>query len=250
MVGFKAAFMNESVKLLKKKKIMAAAILSILAVVIGQIAVTTIKHGLGLRVVGSVEFPIAVLTFIAYTLLPLFAIFVAIDMFNGESSSNTMKITLLRPVSRFGVFSAKVLNLALFIAGNLLFIMVLSLIAGFIFNPSSASFIGIVKVLVSYGLTFFPVFVFGLIVVLLSNLIQGGLAVFFLSILVFIGFNFLGIVFSSYSSFFITSMFDWYTLWISESINVFKISRQILIMFGCGIMLFTTGYYLFDRKDI
>jgi ABC-2 type transport system permease protein len=250
MVGFKAAFMNESVKLLKKKKIMAAAILSILAVVIGQIAVTTIKHGLGLRVVGSVEFPIAVLTFIAYTLLPLFAIFVAIDMFNGESSSNTMKITLLRPVSRFGVFSAKVLNLALFIAGNLLFIMVLSLIAGFIFNPSSASFIGIVKVLVSYGLTFFPVFVFALIVVLLANVIQGGLAVFFLSILVFIGFNFLGIVFSSYSSFFITSMFDWYTLWISESINVFKISRQILIMFGCGIMLFTTGYYLFDRKDI
>ncbi|KRE90464.1 hypothetical protein ASG89_09255 [Paenibacillus sp. Soil766] len=250
MVGFKAAFMNESVKLLKKKKIMAAAILSILAVMIGQIAVTTIKHGLGLRIVGSVEFPIAVLTFVTYTLLPLFAVFVAIDMFNGESSSNTMKITLLRPVSRFGVFTAKVLNLALFIAGNLLFILVLSLLAGFIFNPSSASLIGIVKVIVSYGLTFFPVFVFALIVVLLSNLIQGGLAVFFLSILVFIGFNFLGIVFSSYSSFFITSMFDWYTLWISESINVFKISRQILIMSGCGIMLFTTGYYLFDRKDI
>lgn len=250
MAGFKAAFINESVKLLKKKKMLAAVILSILAVVIGQIAVTTIKHGLGLRVVGSVEFPIVVLTFISYTLLPLFAIFVAIDMFNGESSSNTMKITLLRPVSRFGVFSAKVLNLALFIVGNLLFVMLLSLLVGFIFNPASASYMGIAKVILSYGLTFLPVFVFALIVVLLSNVIQGGLAVFFLSILVFIGFNFMGIVFSSYSSFFITSMFDWYTLWISESINVFKIFRQILIMSGCGIMLFTTGYYLFDRKDI
>ncbi|NOV02751.1 ABC transporter permease [Paenibacillus planticolens] len=250
MGGFNAAFRNESVKLLKKKKIMAAAILSVLAVIIGQLAVTTIKHGLGLRVVGSAEFPIVVLSFITYTLLPLFAIFVAIDMFNGESSSNTMKITLLRPVSRFGVFSAKVLNLALFIAGNLLFVMLLSLLVGFVFNPTSASFMGIVKVFLSYGLTFFPVFVFALIVVLLSNVIQGGLAVFFLSILVFIGFNFLGIVFSSYSSFFITSMFDWYTLWLSESINMFKIFRQILIMSGCGIMLFTTGYYLFDSKDI
>ncbi|MZQ82689.1 ABC transporter permease subunit [Paenibacillus sp. 5J-6] len=250
MEGFKAAFINESVKLLKKKKMMAAVILSILAVLVGQIAVTTIKHGLGLRVVGSVEFPIVVLSFITYTLLPLFAIFVAIDMFNGESSSNTMKITLLRPVSRFGVFSAKVLNLALFIAGNLLFVMILSLLAGFIFNPSSASVAGIMKVVLSYGLTFFPVFVFALIVVLLSNVIQGGLAVFFLAILVFIVFNSVGIVFSSYSSFFITSMFDWYTLWISESINVFKIFRQILIMSGCGMMLFTTGYYLFDRKDI
>lgn len=250
MAGFKAAFVNESVKLLKKKKMMAAAILSILAVIIGQIAVTTIKHGLGLRVVGSVEFPIVVLSFITYTLLPLFAIFVAIDMFNGESSSNTMKITLLRPVSRFGVFSAKVLNLALFIAGNLLFVMLLSLVAGFIFNPSSASLAGIMKVILSYGLTFFPVFVFALIVVLLSNVIQGGLAVFFLSILLFIIFNSLGIVFSSYSSFFITSMFDWYTLWISETINGFKILREILIMSGCGMMLFTTGYYLFDNKDI
>lgn len=250
MEGFKAAFINESVKLLKKRKMMAAVILSILAVLVGQIAVTTIKHGLGLRVVGSVEFPIVVLSFITYTLLPLFAIFVAIDMFNGESSSNTMKITLLRPVSRFGIFSAKVLNLALFIAGNLLFVMILSLLAGFIFNPSSASLAGILKVVLSYGLTFFPVFVFALIVVLLCNVIQGGLAVFFLAILVFIVFNSVGIVFSSYSSFFITSMFDWYTLWISESINVFKIFRQILIMSGCGMMLFTTGYYLFDRKDI
>jgi ABC-2 type transport system permease protein len=85
---------------------------------------------------------------------------------------------------------------------------------------------------------------------LLSNIFRGGLAVFFLSIIVFIGFNFLGIVFSNYSSFFITSMFNWYTLWISETVNVFKIFRQILIMSGCGIMLFTAGYYLFDRKDI
>jgi len=45
-------------------------------------------------------------------------------------------------------------------------------------------------------------------------------------------------------------MFDWYTLWISESINAFKIFRQVLIMSGCGIMLFTAGYYLFDSKDI
>ncbi|NOU94036.1 ABC transporter permease subunit [Paenibacillus sp. LMG 31456] len=250
MAGFNAAFINEAVKLLKKKKIIVAAILSILAVLIGQIAVTAIKHGLGLRVVGSTEFPIVVLSIFTYTILPLFATFVAIDMFNGEFSSNTMKITLLRPVSRFGVFSAKVLNIALFIFANLMFVMVLSLLAGFLFNPASASWMGIVRVFLSYTSTFFPVFVFALLVVLLSNIFQGGLAVFFLSIIVFISFNFLGIVFSSYSSFFITSMFDWYTLWISESINVFKIFRQVLIMSGCGIMLFTAGYYLFDSKDI
>ncbi|XEC97416.1 ABC transporter permease [Paenibacillus tarimensis] len=250
MAGFKAAFLNESVKLLKKKKLIAAAILSILAVIIGQFAVTAIKHGFGLRVVGSTEFPLVVLSMFSYTILPLFATFVVIDMFNGEFSSNTMKITLTRPVSRFGVFCAKVLNVALFICINLLFVMILSLLAGFIFNPSSASLMGILRVVLSYLATFFPVFVFALLVVLLSNIVRGGLAVFFLSILVYIGFNFIGIVFSTYSSFFITSMFNWYTLWISETINGFKIFRQILIMMGCGIMLFTAGYSLFDRKEV
>lgn len=250
MAGFKAAFINEAVKLMKKKKLIAAAILSILAVLIGQVAVTAIKHGLGLRVVGSTEFPLVVLSMFSYTILPLFATFVAIDMFSGEFSSNTMKITLTRPVSRFGVFSAKVLNIALFIFGNLLFVMVLSLLAGILFNMTSVSFLGVFRVVMSYLMTFFPVFVFSLLVVLLSNLLRGGLAVFFLSIISFIALTFLGIVFSSYSSFFITSMFDWYTLWISESINFFKIFRQLLIMAGCGVMLFAAAFYVFDNKDL
>lgn len=250
MAGFKAAFLNEAVKMLRKKKLIAATLLSILAVVIGLVAVTLIKHGLGLRVVGSTEFPLVVLSMFSYSILPLFATFVAIDMFNGEFSTNTMKITLTRPVTRFGVFSAKVLNIALFIAANLLFVMVLSLAAGFLFNMSSFSLIGMIRVILSFLATFLPVFVFSLLVVCLSNLLRGGLAVFFLSVIIFVGFTFLGIFFSGYSSFFITSMFDWYTLWISESVNVLKIIRQLLIMTGWGMMLFAAGYYLFDRKDL
>lgn len=250
MPGFSAAFINEAEKLLKKKKLIAAVILSILAVVLGQIAVTVIKHSLGLRVAGSTEFPLVVLSVFSYTILPLFATFVAIDMFNGEFSSNTMKITLTRPVSRLSIFSAKVLNIALFIAANLVFVMLLSLITGFLFNMSTDSLMGIFRVMLSYAATFLPVFVFSLLVVLLSNLLRGGLAVFFLSVLAFISLTFMGIVFSSYSSFFITSMFDWYTLWISESMNGYKIIRQLLIMVGCGMMLFAAGFHLFDSKDI
>lgn len=250
MAGFKAAFINEMDKLLKKKKVLVAAVLSITAVIIGQLAVTAIQKGLGLRVAGSSEFPIMVLSVFSYTLLPLFAVFVAIDVFSGEFSSNTMKITLTRPVSRMGVFSAKVLSIALFILANLFFVMLLSTAAGIVFNMSSVSFLGIVRVFLSYTAMFLPVFVFALFTVLLANVFRGGVSVFLLSVLAFIGLNFLGVVFSRYSSFFITSMFDWYRLWISSIPNVFKILRQFLIMAGCGTMFFTGGYYLFDRKDL
>ena len=250
MDGFRAAFQNELFKLVKRKKMNAAAILAILAVVIGQVAVSAVKHGFGLRLVGGTEFPLVVLSAFSYTLLPLFAAFVAIDMFNGEYSSNTMKLTLTRPVSRFGVFSAKVSAIALFIAVNLVFVMVLSLTAGLIFNPTSSGWLGVARVFLSYAVTFVPVFVFILLVVLLANLVRGGLSVFFLSVLLFVAFTFLGILVPASSSFLVTSMFDWHTLWIAEKLSGFKIVRQGLIMGGFGVMLFTAGYMLFDRKDI
>jgi ABC-2 type transport system permease protein len=250
VAGFKAAFANEMYKLLKKRKIITAAVLSILAVLVGQAAVTVIKMGFGLRMAGSGEFPLVVLPLFSYTLLPLFAAFVAIDMFSGEYASNTMKLTLTRPVSRFGVFCAKAANLAVFIMGNLLFVMILSMITGFLFNSSSAGIMEFVRVVCAYVATFFPVFVFSLLVVLLANILRSGSAVFFLSILVYIAFHFIGIVFSSFSSFLITSMFDWYTLWISETFNFSKIIREFLIMAGCGTMLFAAGFYLFDRREL
>lgn len=250
MAGFKAAVTVEMYKLIKKKKIFVAVVLSIIAVIIGQAALLAIKGGLGLKVAGSAEFPIVVLTIFMYTILPLFTAMIAIDMFSGEFSSNTMKITLTRPVSRFGIYSAKVLNIALFIMANLIFIMLLATTAGLIFNRAASEPISFGKVLISYLTAFLPVFILSLFVVMLSNILKGGLSVFFLSVLTFIGLNFLEVAFSRYSSFFITSMFGWYRLWISDAPNVFKIFRQFLIMSGCGIMFFTAGYYLFEKKDL
>jgi len=250
VAGFKAAFVNETVKLLKKKKLIAAAVLSVLGVLIGQAAVTAIQSGFGLRIAGSTEFPLLVLPVFTYTILPLFSTFVAIDMFNGEFNAGTMKLTLTRPVSRFGVFSAKVGNIAAFILLNLLFIMLVALIAGFIFNPSSTGLAGVLRVILAYVVTFVPIFVFSLLVVLLCNLIRSGLAVFFLSVLLFVGFIALGIIYSRISSFLFTSQLGWYTLWISDPVNISKLIRQTLLLTGFGIMLYTAGYYVFDRKDL
>lgn len=250
MAGFKAAFLNELFKLQKKKKIVATAVLSMLVVLVGQLAVTLATFGFGLRLAGNAEFPFVVLSLFSYTLLPLFAAFVAIDAFCGEFSSNTMKLTLTRPVSRFSVYSAKVGTVGVFILANLFFVLILSLLAGFLFNPASADSMGIVKVIVAYLVTWLPIFVFTLFVVVLANVLRSGTAVFFLSVLLFLAFYIFGVVFSRYSGFFITSSFDWYTLWIADSVNWGKIVRRLFILLGCGMMLFAAGYYLFERKDL
>ena len=250
MEGYKAAVINETCKILKKKKLFVSITLAVLAVIIGQIAVTAIKNGLGLRTAGSQEFPIVVLSFYVFTLLPLFSTFVAIDIFSSEFNLNTMKIALVRPISRLGLFCSKVTVIVMFILGNLIFVMLISFISGLLFNVVSSSVFGILLVVLAYLASFLPVFVFTLFVVLLTNILKGGLSVFFLSVLTFIGIYALGLLFPAYSSFLITSMFDWYILWLSGFTSFFKILREFLIMSGFGIMLFTAAYYLFDKKDI
>ena len=136
-----------------------------------------------MRLAGSAEFPLIVLPFFVYTILPMFATFVAIDLFNGEYSAGTMKITLTRPVSRFSVFTAKVTSVALFILGSLMFVMLVSMLAGFIFNPVSAAFMGLVRAAAAYLVSFLPVFVFALLVILLSNLVRSrGDGIFLISV--------------------------------------------------------------------
>ena len=248
MVGFKPAFQNELFKIKKKKKLVAAAVLAFLAVIIGQVAVTLINHNLGLLVVSATELPLIVLNLMMVTLFPLFITFIAIDMFNGEFNSNTMKITLSNPASRLTIYSAKFAALTLVIILNLMFVLIISLLCGIAFNASTTTLDGILKAFLAYIVSILPLLVFASLVTLLANWIRGGITVFFVTILLFAVFFALDLLFSSFSSFIPTANLDWYTLWISQKLNIFKIIRLTFIMVGCGVMLFTGGYMLFDRK--
>src|SRR5665647_3272064 len=100
MVGFKATLINEIEKLYKKKKVLVAMIISLAFIVIGQVIMIGLRSGFGLRGVGSMEFPMLVLSVVVNTILPLFTVLVTVDSFSSEFSQNTMKIAITRPVTR------------------------------------------------------------------------------------------------------------------------------------------------------
>jgi hypothetical protein len=249
MVEFKAALINEIEKLYKKKKVLVAALISLIFIILGQLSITILRSGFGVRGTSSVEFPLLVLSVVVNTILPLFTALVTIDSFSSEFAQNTMKITITRPVTRLKFFTAKTTAIMLFIFVNLIFVMLFSTITGFIFNSNSYKLQGIIRIIVSYSVTLVPMMVFSLVIVLLANILRSGVSVFFVSILIFIIFKALEIVFSSYSSLFFTSMMNWYTLWIMDSISFMKIFRQFMLMCSYVILLFTGSYYLFDKKD-
>jgi ABC-2 type transport system permease protein len=249
MESFKVAVINEIEKLYKKKKIIVAAVLSLIFIIIGQVIMVGMRESLGLRGVGSMEFPTLVLSIVSNSIIPLFIAFVTIDSFSSEFSQNVMKIALTRPVSRLKFFTAKIIAIMIFVFANLMFVMFFSIVAGFIFNDNDFNAIGFLRLIISYIVTLFPMLVVVMIIVLLCNVIGNGIGVFFTSILIYLSFKVAGMFFYSYSGILFTSMLDWYNFWIMDNIPIIKIIRQFFLMISYVILLFTAGYYLFDKKE-
>jgi ABC-2 type transport system permease protein len=249
MAGFKATLINEIEKLYKKKKVLVAVLISLIFIVLGQLSVAVLRNGFGLRGASSMDFPLLVLSVVVNTILPLFTALVTIDSFSGEFSQNTMKIAITRPITRLKFFTAKIAAIMFFVLMNLLFVMILSTLTGIIFNSNSYTVQGFVRILISYLVILMPMMVFSLVIVFLTNTLRSGIGVFFVSILLFIVFKALGIVFTNYSGILFTSMMDWYTLWIMDNISLSRIFLQFMMMFSYVILLFTGSYYLFDKKD-
>jgi len=249
MAVFRAALCNEIEKLYRKKKVMAAVIISFAVIIIGQILVVGMRTGFGIRGVGSAEFPLLVLSLMINTILPLFTALVAIDCFSSEFSGNTIRISLTRPVSRLKIFTAKVTAITAFIIGNLLILFILSSLAGFLFNSNSATITGFIKVVLSYLVSFVPLMVLALAVVFLTNIFKSGTTVFFAAILGYIIFKAAGVFFPQFSGLLLTTYLSWFNLWLASIFPLTKIISQLIIMLGYAIMFFTAGYYLFDKKE-
>lgn len=249
MVVFKAALINELEKLYKKKKALAAIILSLLVIILGQLMLWGVRSGFGIRGAGSGEFPILVLSVVINTVLPLFVALVAIDSFSGEFAHNIIRVSLTRPVSRFKIFSAKVTAIAVFILFNLLLIFIFSLVIGLIFNHDSMTLMGLGKSFLAYMVSLLPLFVLVLGIIFLTHILKSGISVFFAAVLIFIGSQVLALVFPQYAGLLITTHLGWYKLWFAHTFPLQVVIRELLLMAGCGIMLFVAGFYLFERKE-
>lgn len=249
MAVFKAALINELEKFYKKKKALVALILSLTAIILGQLIIVGVRTGFGIRGAGSGEFPILVLSVMIYTVLPLLAALVAIDSFSGEFAHNMIRITLSRPVSRFKIFTAKVIAIGIFILFNLLLIFIFSVITGLIFNHQDMTLAGLGRILLVYMVSLLPLLVLVLGIILLTHILKSGISVFFVAVLLFAAAQVLALLFPQYSSLLISTHLGWYKLWFAHTFPFRVVLREFFLMVGYAVMLFVASFYLFERKE-
>ena len=247
MNNFMAAYIDELIKMSKKKKITAALILSISVIVVAAVLICTLSSFMGMNLTGRSEFSLTVLPVMVNAVIPLFIVFAAIDMFCSEYSAGTIKITLLNPVSRVKIYTAKLASLMTFAAAMLVFSMVASFIVGVLIRHTDFA---VFKILASYAVSLFPLLVIAALASLIANITKGSGSSFMLCLIVYIAVKVFELLNPQLASFFFTSGMSIYVLLNAPLISFAKLMRMILIDLGFAVMLFAAGYALFENKEI
>lgn len=247
MFNFKAAYINELYKLSKRKKIAVASVLCLVIIALCAVITCTVNNFMGINLTGNYEFSIMVLPLFINIVIPLFTIFICIDMFCAEYNTNTMKTVLLSPASRLKIFCAKICAALTVIATMMLMVMLASFVVSLIIKHTQFGFI---KILISYIISMVPLAAVCLLAVFVSNLMKGSGSSFLVCVIMLLAFKALEVLYPSASSFFFTSATNMYVLVNAPLVGIAKILRLLLISIGYIIMFFSAGYALFENKEI
>lgn len=247
MKGFKTAFRAEIKKAAGRKKIKLALILCLLCTLLSAAVCALAGSFMGINMTGRAELSVTVLPVFTKFLIPLFTVFMCIDIFGGEYSSGTMKTTLLSGARRSEIYFAKAALLGAFIILMLGFSMVTSFIASVIVKKTEFD---ILRVLFSYIISFVPLMSFAFMCMLVSNIFKGSGASFMISVLLYIASWVIGMVFPFLSALLITSGFDAYVLLSQPVLSFGKILRLVALSVGLGALFAGIGEQLFIKKEL
>lgn len=243
-----AATRNELLKLIYRRKAVNYLIFSALVPIIVSFLLARLKGVIGISAVNA-GFSVNILVLFTSFLLPLFIFLLAADLFPGEVSSRTLKLSLLRPVTRFKVFLAKTVAIAASVAVLLLLVGVVSAVSGVILaeHHSVASlWLDTVK---SYITAFVPMVAIITSAVFITQWFRRSSSALVFLILLYTAAKSLPIFFHSAEVFSLASYTDWHTLWLGQGVSPIKLLSTALFLLSSSVLLFTAGYYIFERKE-
>ncbi|HWP96666.1 MAG TPA: ABC transporter permease subunit [Syntrophomonadaceae bacterium] len=245
------ATMNETKKILLKKKTVAIMLLSAFIPGLMAVIAAILQKRTGILVFGSADFTIWVLSFFTSIFLPLFVFMWSADSFSGEVEDGSLKVALLRPVTRFKVYLSKHGAIKICIIINLLVVLLFSELAGMFLSILGTGFLpGLGRGLAAYVLSVVPLMALMVMSAFVAQFFRSSSGALAMSILVYVGAQVLPIVSPMLGRLTPAAYTHWYLLWLTPSINWGLIIQALVIMLGGCLILFPAGYILFDRKDI
>lgn len=249
MDGLVPGLKNELQLMIYRKKTIFFFLLSVFIPFLLIASFHALHPVMGLIAVSG-SYPVQMLGIYTLFLIPLFMFLEIADLFPQEVSSRTMKLALLRPVTRLGVYTAKFLALGVVIATLLLLLGMVSALCIILFGTPGAGGVNAFAWIKAYVAAFLSMWSLAALFVLLAQFFRsaGGFLVF--SILLYTAAKVIPYFINGFSAFSITSYTDWYTVWLSSSVPGGRLATSSLFILSSLVMFLGMGYFFFEKKEV
>lgn len=237
---------NEAAKLLGQTKTKLAVALTALVPVVAALLLGNWETGVGVSL--SRDLSQLMLSLFTTALLPLFLFMAAAESFSGEFADRTIKLVLLRPVSRAKAYASKVLALLLYATSLLALAWFVSLVAGLVLN-AEAALAGLIDSLVAYATAFVAMAAVGSAASFVAQWLRSGVGALALCIVLYAGAKLLPLFFPGAAAWSFASYTDWHTLWIGGSADPGKLLPLFLLLLSSSMVSYIAGWFLFERKQ-
>jgi ABC-2 type transport system permease protein len=244
-----ANIINETQKIFVQRKGKGFLIFTFMIPIVIAGALNYTQNKLGFNILSQTDFSFLLLDWFTTMIFPLFIFMVASDLFVGEVSARTLKLTLVRPISRLKVYVSKLLAMGIFVIIQLGVLWLSSITAGgLVFHGWSWG--EFFQVWVGYALDFIPMFTLGVFAVFIGQYFTSTSGAFALCTVLFVIAKVSVFFFPPLNAFLFTSYTDWHSMWMESSTLGSNLIDVALVILSSLIIFFTIGYYKFDSKEV
>lgn len=236
---------NETVKLLRQTKTRLTIALAVLVPVMAATLLGNLQSGLGLDL--GRDYPQLMLGLFTAVWLPLFLFMAAADSFSGEYAARTIKLVLLRPVSRAKAFAAKVLALLLYAAFVLLVVWIVSVATGLVLDAET-TLAGLADSVLAYAAAFVAMAAIGTAASFVAQWLKSGVGTLALCIALYIAGRALPLLLPQAADWSFLTYADWHTLWVGSAADAGRLLQIFVLLLASSMISYTAGWYLFEKK--
>jgi ABC-2 type transport system permease protein len=249
MISLQAGIRNELLLMLYRRKTMIFFVIAAVLPILLALSFHTLQQVLGLVAV-SPSFPIQMLELYTLFMIPLFLFLAIADLFPQEVSARTMKLTLLRPITRFRAFAAKLLTLGTAIAAMLVLLAVVSFLCHAAIGTSDTGSIDLVGYGKAYMAGFLSMWALSSLFVFFAQFFRSASGFLVFSVVLYAAAKVSPFFVKGFASFSLTSYTDWYLVWLSHSVSAGSLLTSTLFVISGMILFFSLGYLMFERKEV
>lgn len=247
MDNLRANVLNEVRKLFLKKKTSVFLIIMAILSFLTAFFISSIQAKLIFIAISSLSYPLMLLSIFTNVFLPLFVFMTAADLFSNEIADRTLKLVLTMPISRFKIYTSKIIAISIYVILNFFVIFLVSMLSALFLNINVAS---ISNVIFGYLVDIIPALILVIFAAFITQFFRSGTAALISCIFIYIGIEALSLFNSVLNNNIFTRYLNWYSLWLSSGTNLLRELNIFLLLLAYGIIFFTAGYYLFDKKEV